>query len=103
MDDIVEVGQQFNVGTVILHMGAAKVPAAGDNALTMTSEEGAQLTKALDAHVAFAAHFEGWAHFTDASRERMARVFEEAGVGDRLHLIAPGETLDLESIAAPTA
>ena len=102
-DDIVEVGQQFNVGTVILHMGAAKVPAAGDNALTMTSEEGAQLTKALDAHVAFAAHFEGWAHFTDASRERMARVFEEAGVGDRLHLIAPGEMVDLESIAAPTA
>ena len=102
-DDIVKVGQQFNVGTVILHMGAAKVPAAGDNALTMTSEEGARLTKALDANVAFAAHFEGWAHYTDASRERMARVFEEAGVGDRLHLIALGETVDLESIAAPTA
>ncbi len=102
-DDIVKVGQQFNVGTVILHMGAAKVPAAGDNALTMTSEEGAQLTKALDANVAFAAHFEGWAHYTDASRERMARVFDEAGVGDRLQLIASGETFDLESIAAPTA
>ena len=102
-DDIVKVGQQFNVGTVILHMGAAKVPAAGDNALTMTSEEGVQLTKALDANVAFAAHFEGWAHYTDASRERMARVFDEAGVGDRLQLIAPGKTVDLESIAAPTA
>ncbi len=87
-DDIVKVGQQFNVGTVILHMGAAKVPAAGDNALTMTSEEGAQLTKALDANVAFAAHFEGWAHYTDASRERMARVFDEAGVGDRSAAVA---------------
>ena len=102
-DDIVDVGRQFNVGTVILHMGAAKVPAAGDNALTMTSEEGARLTKALDANVAFAAHFEGWAHYTDSSRERMAGVFDEAGVGDRLHLIAPGETVDLEAIAALTA
>ena len=102
-DDIVEVGQQFDVGTVILHMGAAKVPAAGDNALTMTSEEGARLTKALDANVAFAAHFEGWAHYTDFSRERMARVFDEAGVGDRLHLIAPGETVDLASSVAQTA
>ncbi len=53
--------------------------------------------------MAFAAHFEGWAHYTDASRERMAGVFEDAGVGDRLQLIAPGETIDLESIAAPTA
>lgn len=102
-DDIVEVGRQFNIGTVILHMGAAKVSAAGDNALTMTSEEGARLTKALDANAAFAAHFEGWAHFSDSSRERMARVFADAGVGDRLHLIAPGETVDLESIAASTA
>ncbi len=102
-DDIVEVGRQFDVGAVILHMGAAKVPAAGDNALTMTSDEGARLTKALDAHVALAAHFEGWAHYTDFSRERMARVFDEAGVGDRLQLIALGETINLEPIAAPTA
>ena len=102
-DDIVEVGRQFDVGAVILHMGAAKVPAAGDNALTMTSDEGARLTKALDANVAFAAHFEGWAHYTDFSRERMARVFDEAGVGDRLQLIALGETINLEPIAAPTA
>lgn len=102
-DDIVEVGRQFDVGAVILHMGAAKVVAAGDNALTMTSEEGARLTKVLGADAAFAAHFEGWAHFTDSSRERIARVFEEAGVGERLHLIAPGETVDLASIAAPTA
>ena len=102
-DDIVALGQAFNISTVILHMGAAKVPAAGDNALTMTSEEGARLTKALDANVAFAAHFEGWAHYTDSSRERMTRVFEDAGLGDRLHLIAPGETVDLEAIAAPMA
>ena len=102
-DDIVEVGRQFDVGAVILHMGAAKVPAAGDNALTMTSDEGARLTKALDAHVALAAHFEGWAHYTDFSRERMARVFDEAGVGDRLQLIALGETINLEPIAAPAA
>ncbi len=102
-DNIAEVGQRFNVGTVILHMGAAKVPAAGDNALTMTSEEGARLTKALDANVAFAAHFEGWAHYTDSSRERIQQVFDDAGVGNHLHLIAPGETVDLAAIQQATA
>lgn len=102
-DDIVEVGRRFDIGTVILHMGAAKVPAAGDNALTMTSEEGARLTRALDAKVAFAAHFEGWAHYTDSSREHIASVFEEAGVGDRLHLIAPGETVEVDAATALAA
>jgi L-ascorbate metabolism protein UlaG (beta-lactamase superfamily) len=102
-DEIVEVGRRFDVGAVVLHMGAAKVPAAGDNALTMTSEEGARLTAALDTDVAFAAHFEGWAHYTDSSRERMQEVFDAAGIGDRLHLIAPGESVRLESNLAASA
>ena len=32
--EIEEIGKRFRVGTAILHMGAARIPAAGDNRLT---------------------------------------------------------------------
>ncbi len=65
IDDLEEIGKRFDIGAAILHMGAAKIPAAGDNALTMTTAEGIKLAQSLDAKDIFPAHFEGWLHYTE--------------------------------------
>ncbi len=90
-DQLEEIGSRFTVGTAILHMGAASVPAAGDNRLTMNGEEGARVTRTFGIRSAFPAHFEGWEHYTEGS-EGIQAAFEAAGVSDRLSILQPGES-----------
>lgn len=90
LDEIEEIGERYNVNTAILHMGAASVPAVGDNRLTMNGEEGARVTKTLDVKNAFPAHFEGWLHFHEGS-DTIVEEFAKAGLSDRLNLLQPGE------------
>ena len=79
------------MGTAILHMGAANVPAVGDNRLTMNGEEGARVTKTLDIKTVYPAHFEGWLHFKEGS-DGIRAAFTKANVMDRLHILQPGES-----------
>jgi L-ascorbate metabolism protein UlaG (beta-lactamase superfamily) len=89
--DIEEIGKRYKVGTAILNMGAANVPAVGDNRLTMNGEEGARVTKTLDVKNVFPAHFEGWLHYKEG-RSGIENAFESAGVSDRLHVLDPGQS-----------
>ena len=89
--DIEEIGKRFDVGTAILHMGAANVPAVGDVRLTMDGEEGAKVVSTLDIQVAFPAHFEGWLHYKQG-RDGIESAFDAAGVRDRLRFLTPGES-----------
>lgn len=95
-DGIQEIGQRFNIGTGILHMGAANVPAAGNFRLTMDAAEGVKLSKELGLETVFPAHFEGWMHYKQG-REPLRSTFEEAGMSQQLRLMQPGDrvTLDL--------
>jgi L-ascorbate metabolism protein UlaG (beta-lactamase superfamily) len=90
IDDLEEIAKRYKVGTAVLHMGAANVPAVGDNILTMRSEDGARLSKLLQLKNAYPAHFEGWRHFSQGSWQ-MLRDFNTAGVADTLRLLRPGE------------
>ena len=91
VDEIEEVGRRFHPGTAILHMGAANVPAVGDNRLTMNGEEGARVTKTLGPKQAYPAHFEGWLHYKEG-RDGIEASFEAAGVRDQLNFLDPGES-----------
>jgi hypothetical protein len=71
-------------------MGAANVPAVGDNILTLDGEQGAKVASALGLESVFPAHFEGWEHYTQG-RSGIEEAFEAAGLGDRLHVLDPGE------------
>lgn len=93
-DGLEEVGKHFSVGTAIMHMGAAKVPAAGDNALTMNAEEATKLTQDLGVRAVFPAHFEGWMHYTQG-RDQIIQVFEDANLGDRLNMLEPGQSVEI--------
>lgn len=90
IDEILEIGKRFKVASGILHLGAANVPAVGENYLTMSSAEGARATKALGMTSVYPAHFEGWRHFTQGSWS-IVREFEKAGVAEALVLLRPGE------------
>ena len=95
IDEIEEVGKRFSVGTAILNMGAANVPAVGDNRLTMNGEEGARVVVTLGLKNAYPAHFEGWQHYKEG-RDGIEAAFEAAGVRDRLHILDPGESAEPE-------
>ncbi len=94
-DDIEKVGRRFSVGTAILNMGAANVPAVGDIRLTMNGEEGARVATTLGLKNAYPAHFEGWLHYKEG-REGIESAFEKSGVRDRLNMLDPGQSAEPE-------
>ena len=93
--EIEEVGKRFKVSTAILHMGAAQVPAAGDNRLTMNGEEGAKVTKMTAAATVFAAHYEGWMHYTE-QRDGIEKAFAAANLSNRLKWPPLGQSIEVD-------
>lgn len=90
IDAIHEIARRYKVTAAILHLGAANVPAVGDNFLTMNAADGVHATQALGLKHVYPAHFEGWRHFTQGSWY-IEREFEKAGLTDTLHVLRPGE------------
>ena len=94
IEDFEEIARRYKVGTGIVHMGAANVPAVGDNRLTMNGEEGARLTETLKLQNVFPAHFEGWLHYKEG-RDRIEDAFNKAGVREQLNLLDPGASAEI--------
>lgn len=95
IDEINEIAKRFKVSAGILHLGAANVPAVGDNFLTMNALDGVRATKTLGMKNVFPAHFEGWRHFTQGSWF-ISREFEKAELTKSLNLLKPGEARNVE-------
>jgi hypothetical protein len=71
-------------------MGAAKVAAAGPSHLTFTAREGVEAARVFDHATIVPLHFEGWEHFSE-SRSDIQKAFVEAGLGERLFWLPPGQ------------
>ncbi len=95
IDEINEIAKRYKVSAGILHLGAANVPAVGDNFLTMNALDGVRATQTLKMTNVFPAHFEGWRHFTQGSWF-ISREFEKAGLTKSLNLLKPGEARNVE-------
>lgn len=81
------------VDIAVLFAGAVQVPRRFDRAyLTLSSDRAAEATLLLGARAAVPIHYQGWKHFTQGARELRA-AFAGNGVGDRLLLPEPGETV----------
>ena len=91
-EGVAEVARRFEVRAAVLFMGAARVPAVGPDALTMTAEDGIQAARAFSRATIIPLHYEGWAHFTE-SREVIASAFNDAGIGPRLRWMELGATI----------
>jgi len=90
-EGVAEVARRFDVRAAVLFMGAARVPAVGPEALTMTAEDGIQAARALSEATIIPLHYEGWAHFSE-SREMIANAFGSAGLGNRVRWLELGHT-----------
>lgn len=85
------------VGTVdvaLLFAGAARTSLFDGAPLTLTSADAAEAARILDARQVVALHTRGWAHFSEGPDD-LWKAFEDAGATNRLHLLNPGETVEL--------
>lgn len=73
-----------------------------DNAeITLTSETAAQAATLLAGAQIVPVHVEGWAHFCE-DIEDVRAAFAAAGLTDRLHVAAPGQTVTVEAATVDT-
>jgi L-ascorbate metabolism protein UlaG (beta-lactamase superfamily) len=78
----------------VLFAGGAQTALLGDAYLTLTSDGAAEAARVLGAAHVVPVHFEGWAHFTQGA-DTLLEAFSQAGLSERLHLLKPGEQIDL--------
>jgi L-ascorbate metabolism protein UlaG (beta-lactamase superfamily) len=77
----------------VLFVGGASIPARFDGAyLTLSNAGAVEAARVLDARAIVPVHFDGWAHFSERGEDLRA-AFDAAGLGDRLRMIQPGETV----------
>jgi L-ascorbate metabolism protein UlaG (beta-lactamase superfamily) len=93
-DGVAEVARRFPVRIASFNMGAARVPAVGPFALTMTAEDGIRAARAFSKATIVPLHYDGWAHFSE-SREVISRAFDAAGINGRVRWLEPGTTIAL--------
>lgn len=89
-----EIPRRFQIGTALLHLGAAEVAPLGPVRLTLGGAEAAQLTRELEIKTVIPIHYEGWVHFGEGRREA-ERAFSRAGLSDRVLWLNPGTPTEL--------
>ena len=87
-EGVEEVARRFDIGLVLLFMGAAKLAVLGPAHLTMTVEESLKAARLFAKAPIVPLHFEGWEHFSEGYDE-IIRQYTKAGMTDRLHWAPP--------------
>jgi L-ascorbate metabolism protein UlaG (beta-lactamase superfamily) len=59
-----QVSTRFDVGTVLLHLGAVQFGITGPLKYTMTGQDGVDLCTDLKPRTVIPVHYEGWSHFS---------------------------------------
>ncbi|NEB06469.1 MBL fold metallo-hydrolase, partial [Streptomyces sp. SID13726] len=79
----------------VLHAGAARVPAKFDGRpLSLTGQGAAAATAVLGVGTVIAAHYDGWAHFSEGLPE-LELAFHEAGLSALLRTAPHGTWVPL--------
>lgn len=92
IDVVRAVHAQFaQIDVAMLFVGAAQTPLLGAAYLTLTSSKAAEAAEILGADEVVPVHFNSWRHFTEDA-DSLVSAFAEAGLADRLTVLAPGES-----------
>lgn len=83
-----EVARRFDIGLILLFIGAAQIAAVGPAHLTMTVEESIRAARLFDHAIITPLHFEGWEHFSQGYDE-IIHQYTAAGLLNRLHWAPP--------------
>jgi L-ascorbate metabolism protein UlaG (beta-lactamase superfamily) len=90
-----EIGQRFQIGTAILHIGAARFPIMGPLRFTLNAKEAVQVVHTLKPRTVIPIHYEGWKHFKE-TRADAAKVFEASDIKDKIHWLPLGKAVEME-------
>jgi len=82
------------VDVALLNAGAAQSPLVPGGFLTLTSADAAEAARVLGSPETVPLHFEGWAHFTQG-RDTLEPAFERSSLAECLHLLEPGQAIEL--------
>ena len=86
-----------SIDAVVLHAGAARVPARFRNrALSLDSIQAAAAAAILGPAEIIPAHYDGWTHFSEG-RDDLVRAFDDAGLTARLRPVDHGTWIPLRT------
>jgi L-ascorbate metabolism protein UlaG (beta-lactamase superfamily) len=89
------VAAQFQVGTLIAHVGAASFPKITRKArFTMSADDVAELAREGDVPLVIPVHTSGWSHLIEGT-EALVSAFAERGIARRLTVPVPGVAIAL--------
>lgn len=91
---VAEVGQRFDVGTALIHIGGVRFPLSGPARYTMNAAEAARVASEFNLKTLLPIHYEGWKHFREG-RADAERAFADAGVSDRVRWLAAGRAEEI--------
>ena len=97
-EGVKEVAQRFDIGVILLFMGAARLKERGPAALTMTAADGIETARAFPSATIVPVHYHGWTHFSE-NRDDIANAFAKAGLSDRLRWLDPGQSVTLSAFS----
>lgn len=87
-----QVAERFGpIDVALLFAGAARTKLFGGALLTLDSAQTAEAAAILGARTVVPVHFNSWQHFTEGE-DRLRAAFQDAGLADRLLLLAPGQS-----------
>ncbi|HEX4358842.1 MAG TPA: MBL fold metallo-hydrolase [Pseudonocardia sp.] len=85
------------IDVAVLFCGGAKFDEILDGAyLTLSNDDAVRAAELLGSATVIPVHADGWAHFSQSPAQLRA-AYEAAGIGDRLVVVRPGATADLDA------
>ncbi len=93
-DGVREVGQRFNVGTAVFHLGGVRFPISGPFRYTMTAQDAVELGQQLKPQTIVPVHYEGWKHFRQ-DRSAAREVLDHSELGNSVLWLEPGMPTEL--------
>lgn len=93
-DGVKAIIDRYEFAAALLCLGAAHVAAAPNARLTFDATEAVEFALAMPSATIMPLHYEGWEHLSE-NRTDIDRAFAAAGIADRLHWPANGETTTL--------
>ncbi len=97
IEELQEIPQRYQIGTALLHFGAAHFDVLGPAYLTFTAAEGARFAKVLGGAIVIPLHYEGWAHLPE-SRAQIEQAFAAAGLEKQLRLLPLGQPVPIDAL-----
>jgi L-ascorbate metabolism protein UlaG (beta-lactamase superfamily) len=93
---VADVGERFDVGTAIVHLGGVRFPVTGPARYTMNAAEAIRVAREFDVANLVPLHYEGWKHFRQG-RDAVESALADAGLSDRTRWPVAAQPVTVEA------